>query len=243
MSEYAEIIPLTECVKGRAYRIQSRNLIVGVWNGRDGFVGIREKFDSKFLFTEYHSGTGSPLGTASPWKDLGACPVDDLREYLGTRCDNCGCRTGYVDFKGGPKTKTYGSGDKAWTQKIRGQWRHLERPAKSCRKIASRAVPNPALFDWLEQLEISLEVPCAGCGLPHVPNWKLDDPYCFRRECWDARCKPCPTCGIRVLDSDGTQICERCTDPLMNDLRLIEAMNKIRAEQEARQTQREAQCQ
>lgn len=44
---------------GEIYRIRSRNLLVGVFVGQDWndefprFIGIREKFGSRFLFEEY----------------------------------------------------------------------------------------------------------------------------------------------------------------------------------------------
>lgn len=59
-------IPMRALEHGRVYRIQSRNLITGVWRGSSqGFIGIREKFGSEYLFEEYHHETGAPFGTAS----------------------------------------------------------------------------------------------------------------------------------------------------------------------------------
>lgn len=37
---------------GGIYDIRSRNLLTGVWTGA-GFIGIRLKFDSRYLFTEW----------------------------------------------------------------------------------------------------------------------------------------------------------------------------------------------
>lgn len=75
-------VPLVDCKHGTLYRLSSRNLSHGVFNEQTkGFVGIREKFGSTFLFTEYHWDTGPPHGTASPLKDLGPCPITDLSEY------------------------------------------------------------------------------------------------------------------------------------------------------------------
>lgn len=67
-----KIIPITELEHGRVYELKSRNLFVGVWNAhRKGFIGIREKFDRRFLFTEYEYSTSSQVGTAWALKDLG----------------------------------------------------------------------------------------------------------------------------------------------------------------------------
>ena len=68
---------------GRIYRIQSRNLLVGAWNSRtQGFIGVREKFGSLYLFEEYHSETGPPHGTARPIHPLGeeVVPEAELHE-------------------------------------------------------------------------------------------------------------------------------------------------------------------
>jgi hypothetical protein len=72
---------------GHAYRIQSRNLWVGIYNGNPitqgsdgGYVGIREKFGNRYLFTEFDFETGAPFGTATPYEDMGPCPITDLAE-------------------------------------------------------------------------------------------------------------------------------------------------------------------
>ena len=87
-------IPLEEC-EGRAiYRLQSRNLIVGVFNEKkNGFIGIRQKFDSRYLFTEYHFDNGPPLGTARPLERLGKLDNEHIRlweSYPGSMCEFCG---------------------------------------------------------------------------------------------------------------------------------------------------------
>jgi hypothetical protein len=74
-------IPLNDCKHGTVYRLTSRNLICGVFNEKTkGFVGLREKFDRIFLFTEFHWDTGPPFGTAKPQKELILCPIEELSE-------------------------------------------------------------------------------------------------------------------------------------------------------------------
>lgn len=64
-------IPLAECKHGWRYLLDSRNLRTGVYDQKTrGFTGIRVKFDSVFLFTEYHWDTGVPYGTAKPLQEL-----------------------------------------------------------------------------------------------------------------------------------------------------------------------------
>jgi len=64
------MISLSECKKRRVYKIHSRNFSYGVFNGEDGFMGIREKFGNRYLFTEFHWEQGPPFGTVQPDEDL-----------------------------------------------------------------------------------------------------------------------------------------------------------------------------
>lgn len=79
-----ERIPVSKCVKGGVYKLNSRNLSVGVYDGDFGFIGIREKFSTRYLFTEMHYDQGPPNGTASPLEFLnmlpeGIQPTEELR--------------------------------------------------------------------------------------------------------------------------------------------------------------------
>ena len=86
MSTKLDYIRLSECKDRRLYKIHSRNLITGVFSEKvNGFIGIREKFDDKYLFTEYHYDTGPPFGTAKPVVELSELPEDiELKEYFGS---------------------------------------------------------------------------------------------------------------------------------------------------------------
>lgn len=67
-----EMIPLKDCIERRVYRLHSRNLLYGVFDGKDGFIGIRKKFDAFYLFREYHWEKGSKgFGTVRPLEDTG----------------------------------------------------------------------------------------------------------------------------------------------------------------------------
>lgn len=84
-------------VKGRLYKFKARNFSYGVWNGVDGFIGIREKFYDHYLFTEYHAATGAPCGTVHAIEAIedadGVAPEvpDDieLSENFDSRCRQC----------------------------------------------------------------------------------------------------------------------------------------------------------
>ena len=70
-------IPMTACVKGRLYKCNARNFYVGVYDGNQGFIGIRTKFGRRFLETEYHWDQGPPHGTVRGVEDTGIdCPAD-----------------------------------------------------------------------------------------------------------------------------------------------------------------------
>lgn len=74
-------IPLGDCQHGNLYFIRARNFWLGVFNTQtNGFVSIREKLGSTFLFTELHYDADPMFGTAQPLELLEPCPVQDLRE-------------------------------------------------------------------------------------------------------------------------------------------------------------------
>lgn len=62
-----DYLTIEECKHGHLYKINSRNLKWGVFNASvKGFIGIREKFGRRYLFTEFHWDTGPPFGTVKP---------------------------------------------------------------------------------------------------------------------------------------------------------------------------------
>lgn len=84
------MIPIAELVPRGVYRLHSRNLLVGVWDGGTGFIGIREKFHDEYLFKEFHWEQGSPYGTAKPLELLTTLPEDiEIKEHTPTICTAC----------------------------------------------------------------------------------------------------------------------------------------------------------
>ncbi len=71
-----EVIARAKCIEGGIYHL--RNLTFGAYDGNGGFIGIREKFWQRFLFTEYHREGGldghGAYGTASPLEKIGQVP-------------------------------------------------------------------------------------------------------------------------------------------------------------------------
>jgi hypothetical protein len=131
-------IPIAECTPGRVYQIQSRNLTFGVYDGNEGFIGIREKFGHRYLFTECHWDQGPPHGTVSGQKDLGIDLPADIspKESLGT-----------VD----EETRRAVFFDRPVSQGGRG-WVFCDTNEAS-EEIRPVGVPNHALFEFLERVE------------------------------------------------------------------------------------------
>lgn len=75
-----QYLELSECKPRGLYRIMCRNFRLGVFNGaegdRAGFIGIRNKFETDYLFTEYHYDTGAPFGTVFPMKYICDLPEE-----------------------------------------------------------------------------------------------------------------------------------------------------------------------
>ena len=66
-------ITLEECEEGTVYRLASRNLAFGAYDGVRGFIGIRSEFDFQFLSVEYHW-DHPPCATAKPLEGVAAVP-------------------------------------------------------------------------------------------------------------------------------------------------------------------------
>ena len=145
------MIPLPECKKRTIYKVNSRNLLYGVYDGNEGFLGIRQKFDYKFLFTEYHYDQGAPHGTVRPIEPVEVLPDwIDLKHSLGTICRNCGLLVKSIPITDKP---------------VPVRWEHIPfetyndetdetLPFKNgCEEASPLSLGNPYLFDFLDNLE------------------------------------------------------------------------------------------
>lgn len=143
------MIKLEQLRQGRVYRLQSRNLESGVWNGKDGFVGIRTKFGQRFLDMEIHWDLSETIGTAQALEVLGTIPESiSLDISLGTECGHCHKPVNYVK----PLAEQKGAS---------GEWLHDDGSPncsvpvlndKDC-KASPVAIPNDALFAELRTYE------------------------------------------------------------------------------------------
>lgn len=60
-----------QLIRGRVYKLESRNLRLGVWDGKRSFIGVRTKFGSRFLDEEDHWDVDEHFGTVSDATDTG----------------------------------------------------------------------------------------------------------------------------------------------------------------------------
>jgi len=128
----------SKLVKGRVYKTVSRNLQLAVYDGAMGFIGIRQKFANRYLFTEY-CGEG-PYGTVRAAEDTGVdVPAGvQLVTDLGT-VDQVSRRPMEFD-------RPVKNGGRGWFFTDDGSSANDARPVN---------VHNDQLFDFLDQLTIS----------------------------------------------------------------------------------------
>lgn len=127
-------VPIDACIQGRLYKINCRNLSLGVYDGNQGFIGIRQKFNSKFLFTEYHWDQGPPHGTVFGVVDTGI----DLPEHIALTES-----PGTIDKSTGRWVKfdkPVDDGGKGW---------YFADTGEASKDIHPVGKSNTELFDWL----------------------------------------------------------------------------------------------
>ena len=82
------VIPISDCKHGYLYRIDARNLDIGVYDkDSQSFIGIRTKFSSRFLDMEVHYDADEHYGTASPLEELEACPIGYVEDFKKSKLD------------------------------------------------------------------------------------------------------------------------------------------------------------
>jgi hypothetical protein len=129
---------LKEWEERTVYEVYSRNLTVAVYRGRGEWVGIRQKFDSRFLFTE-HSPPGAFGTVTRVGAVLGALPPDvRMTEMVGeTYCQLCGTAAVWTPNEPGARVGTWSC-------------------AGGCASVRPSRIPNRPLFEFLEELEEGL---------------------------------------------------------------------------------------
>lgn len=137
----AEEFKIPHLERGRVYKFQARNFSYGVWDGVHGFIGIREKFYSVYLFTEYHwdaGGTVTPLEATEHLLPDGIDPVEMW--HLCKVCDK-------------PVTWVRNE-DRIEKSDPQGWYVHADRADLDEDHKADRYIKaNPELFEFLRLLE------------------------------------------------------------------------------------------
>lgn len=131
-----EFLSVSQCKKRRLYRFQARNFWFGVFQGT-GFIGIREKFGSQFLCTEYHWDEGPPFGTVLKVREAGEDLPEGIplreednealfnwlmsywdRETLNRQCPDCGALKGvpcdWAEKEAGQKDRSGFHASRRW---------------------------------------------------------------------------------------------------------------------------------
>lgn len=133
-------ISLLDCIPRRVYKIQSRNLSFGIYDGDSGFIGIRTKFCNRYLFTEYHWDNEN-FATVKPIKDLGIDLPSDISLLLFLQT---------VD----KDTNREVAFDRPVLNGGKG-WYYLDTD-ESNQDICAISLPNNKLFKFLEEVEMGV---------------------------------------------------------------------------------------
>ncbi len=144
------MIPKKDCKDRHLYKIRSRNLAFGIYREETGgFIGIRSKFGSEYLFEEYHRDNGAPYGTVTPQAELtDVLPAEISMKMGDSVCHSCDREVGYIPWpEGGSREVAISDNTKI---KVTGQWQHIDDKQAPCMKIDPIHKENAALRNWLE---------------------------------------------------------------------------------------------
>ena len=129
------MIPFEELKIGTVYKLNSRNLALGVFTADKGFIGIRTKFGNRFLDQEYEWCTDDNYGTARAIEDIGKINDIELVISLGTRCPKCS-QTVNFDIN----------------REVKSRWHHDD-DTVMCEGAIPTSIGNKELFLALERFE------------------------------------------------------------------------------------------
>jgi hypothetical protein len=143
-------IPLAECIPRGVYQVHSRNLDQAVFDGKTGFIGLRDKFSSRFLDTEYHFDVGpNNYGTLRPISLIEMLPVEiGMHERLPGSWDDVTGRCVAFDYERKTKSEETGIG---WGWYFVGGWEDPEEEDPERKIKASGRYYNP-LHDYMQDL-------------------------------------------------------------------------------------------
>jgi hypothetical protein len=123
------------------YKLISRNLSFGVFDGKTRFIGIRTKFGRRFLDIEDHWDIGPPFGIARPEEDTGIVVPEEIILHV---CENEGIPVDKITGRNISFDKPISEGGKGWFFKDTGE---------SNENISPILFENRKLFEFLEKIE------------------------------------------------------------------------------------------
>ena len=152
------LIHYVDCKDRWLYRLRSRNLRLGVFNiETGGFCGMRTKFNSTFVFEEYHVDYDGSFKTAAPMELLEEMPagIEAVECFKETLCAACGAE---VEWRK-PEMDQENARMNPWIQTKRqyGQWIHLN--TNECTEQKPTVKHNKLLATWLRQMELKYPGP------------------------------------------------------------------------------------
>lgn len=132
-------IPMDQLEHRRLYIIRSRNLVAGVWDeARRGFIGVREKFGTEYLFTEFHYDLDPQIGTVSGMEPTEHVLPGDVEMVEGrTLCNTCEAPAGWTQ---NPEI----------TDRTSGTWGHVDSELDDQHKARAAYFMNQPLYEWLK---------------------------------------------------------------------------------------------
>jgi len=139
------MINLSECKKRRVYKLISRNILFGVFDGKTRFIGIRTKFGRRFLDTEDHWDTDPPFGTARPENDTSIIVPDEISLCV---CENDSIPIDKITGRNVSFDRPISNGGKGW---------FFMDTQESNINISPILFENRKLFEYLEKIENDFE--------------------------------------------------------------------------------------
>jgi len=144
-----EFIPRSGCKDRTLYRIDSRNLRLGVFKAdTGGFLGLRTKFGGTYVFEEFHH-ENEEFGTVRPREALPEelpAGIPNV-EGLGAHCGSCGEPCAFVRWPEGGEREVDVAGR---TITVPGEWQHSGK--SECPEVVATEKENRALLFLDEQV-------------------------------------------------------------------------------------------
>ena len=146
------MLPLADCKDRKLYRVDARRQSFGVFKkATGGFLGLREKFGSVFVFEEFHWEASKIHGTVQPLEELPEDLPSDivLAAGLDSICSKCGVVCKFEKYPNDEVRRMPTSN--GGMLNLIGEWKHQE--LTNCVDVMPCGQPNEPLEQWLHKME------------------------------------------------------------------------------------------